>query len=124
MDMGSYAFLGVVVVALIQTAAMAIEMFRWPWMAKRIFPGTDPEFIEATAPLAANQGLYNGFLAAGLIWSLVVGLGDPDKVVATFFLGCVAVAGLYGAKTVTRATLIVQTLFAAIALVLVWWPGA
>lgn len=122
--MGYYASLGVVVVILIQAGAMYIEIRHWPWMAKRMFPDADAGFVEAAAPLAANQGLYNGFLAAGLIWSLVAGLGEPDLWLATFFLVCVAVAGVYGAMTVSRKTLFAQTLFAVIALVLVWWPNA
>ncbi len=80
--------------------------------------GTDAAFAERSAPLAANQGLYNGFLVAGLVWGLLA----PDPVgfqVTVFFLGCVIVAGLFGAATVSRRILVVQALPAAIALVAV-----
>jgi len=77
--------------------------------------GTDPEFAEASKSLAANQGLYNGFLVAGLVWGLVADKYD----VTVFFLLCVIVAGLYGAATVSRKILVVQALPAVVALVLV-----
>jgi putative membrane protein len=79
-----------------------------------------PEKARDSAVLAANQGLYNGFLAAGLIWGLI----HPDPAVGlqikTFFLLCVIVAGLYGAKTVSRRILYIQAGPAALALILVW----
>ena len=81
--------------------------------------GSTPEFAEETKVLAANQGLYNGFLAAGLVWGLVADQTD----VQVFFLGCVIVAGVYGAATVSRRILVVQAVPAArSALVAGRWP--
>src|SRR5690349_15312962 len=93
-------------------------MFLWTSARGRAVFGTDAEFARASAPLAANQGLYNGFLAAGLVWGLLA--GDPVGFQATvFFLVCVIVAGIYGAVTVNRRILFVQAVPAAIALALV-----
>ena len=94
-----------------------MEMFLWTKPAGRRTFGLSVEFAAQTKALAANQGLYNGFLAAGLLWGLWLrGAGFDIKV---FFLGCVIVAGVYGAATVGRKILFVQALPAAIALALV-----
>ena len=77
--------------------------------------GLDPDFAERSRALAANQGLYTGFLVAGLVWGLVADRTD----VQVFFLGCVVVAGVFGAATVNRRILLVQALPAAVALVAV-----
>jgi len=94
-------------VAVVHGYFLVLEMFLWRTpLGRRIF-GTDEAFAERSAPLAANQGLYNGFLAAGLVWSLVA--DDPvDFQAAVFFLVCVIVAGVYGAATVSRRILLVQ----------------
>ncbi len=81
--------------------------------------GTTPEFAASTATLAANQGLYNGFLAAGLVWSIVA----DDFAFAVFFLVCVMVAGIYGAVTVSRRILFVQTVPAGLALAVTLLAG-
>jgi putative membrane protein len=92
-------------------------MFLWDKpRAMRAFNLT-PERAAATKTLAANQGLYNGFLAAGLIWGLL--LGNGGEVVKIFFLSCVLIAGLFGAVTVSRKIVFIQALPAAVALVLV-----
>lgn len=102
------------VVALIHLYILVLEMFLWDTPRGRKAFGTTPEFAAQSKTLAANQGLYNGFLAAGLIWGIWLGeAGDPVKV---FFLLCVAVAGLYGALTVGRRILFVQTIPAVVAL--------
>ena len=102
------------VVALIHVYILILEMFLWTTPRGRKAFGTTEQFAEQTKVLAANQGLYNGFLAAGLIWGLWLGeAGDPVKI---FFLGCVAVAGLYGAATSSRRILYIQTLPAVLAL--------
>ena len=102
------------VVALIHLYILVLEMFLWHKPPGMKAFGTTPEFAAQTRVLAANQGLYNGFLAAGLIWGIALGeAGDPIKL---FFLGCVAVAGLYGAATVGRKTLFVQTVPAVLAI--------
>ncbi|MFN3987148.1 MAG: DUF1304 domain-containing protein [Rhodocyclaceae bacterium] len=91
---------------------LVIEMFLWDTpTGRRIFRLT-PEFSRASRTLAANQGLYNGFLAAGIAWALASGHHDA----LLFVLGCVAVAGLYGAATVGRKILFVQTFPAAAAI--------
>jgi putative membrane protein len=101
-------------VALLHAYFLVLEMFLWDKpRGMRVFR-TTPEYAAASKTLAANQGLYNGFLAAGLIWGLFA--GDPVKI---FFLGCVIVAGAFGAATVNLRILWIQALPAAIALALV-----
>jgi putative membrane protein len=97
-----------------------MEMFSWEKTGKKVFRGAlAPELFKPTKTLAANQGLYNGFLAAGLVWSFFI--TDPvwKSNVAIFFLACVAVAGTYGAVTASRKIFFVQALPALIALVVV-----
>jgi len=97
----------VIVVAIIHGYILVMEMFLWRTPRGRAAFGTTPEFAEESATLAANQGLYNGFLAVGLGWGVVA--ADPvGRQVTLFFLGCVAVAGLYGGLTVSRRILAVQ----------------
>jgi putative membrane protein len=112
------ANLAVAAVALLHVYILVLEMFLWTKPAGRRAFGTDAEFARASAPLAANQGLYNGFLAAGLVWGLVAG-GEVGFQATVFFLACVIVAGSYGAVTVNRRILLVQAAPAAVALVLV-----
>ena len=105
----------VALVALIHVYILVLEMFLWTGPRGRRAFGTDEEFARATKTLAANQGLYNGFLAAGLIWGLIA--SDPTGYAAkVFFLACVAVAGAYGAITANRRILFVQTVPALLAL--------
>ena len=106
------------VVALIHLYILVLEMFLWDKPQGMKAFGTTPEFAAASKVLAANQGLYNGFLAAGLIWG--IGLGEAGDPVKIFFLLCVAVAGIYGAMTVGIRILLIQTIPAAIALLCVW----
>ncbi len=102
------------VVALIHIYIAVLEMFLWETDRVRKAFGTSAEFARASKVLAANQGLYNGFLAAGLIWGIMAGhAGGPVKI---FFLTCVAVAGLYGAATVGTRILFIQTVPAVLAL--------
>ncbi|HEU5427422.1 MAG TPA: DUF1304 domain-containing protein [Actinocrinis sp.] len=97
---------------------LVLEMFLWTTDRARGAFGTTPEFAEQTRTLAANQGLYNGFLAAGLVWGLIA--SDPTGFAAkVFFLGCIAVAGLYGALTASRRILFVQAVPALVTLVVV-----
>jgi putative membrane protein len=107
----------VAVVALLHTYFLVLEMFLWDKPAGLRAFGQTPEAAAATKVLAANQGLYNGFLAAGLIWGLV--LGTEGVTVKVFFLTCVLVAGVYGAATASRKILFVQAVPAAVGLVLV-----
>lgn len=99
-------------VAALHLYFLVLEMFFWTKPLGRKVFRLEPDFAEASKTLAANQGLYNGFLAAGLAWGLVAGKVD----VQLFFLGCVVVAGVYGAATVGKKILFVQALPAAIAI--------
>jgi putative membrane protein len=104
-------------VALLHAYFMVLEMFLWDRPAGLRTFGHTLEAAKASKVLAANQGLYNGFLAAGLVWGLLLGpSGTPIKL---FFLSCVLIAGLYGAATASRKILFVQALPAAFALALV-----
>jgi putative membrane protein len=106
-------------VALIHLYIVVLEMFLWDTPRGRKAFGTTEAFAKESKVLAANQGLYNGFLAAGLIWGIYLGdAGDPVKI---FFLLCVAVAGAYGAATVNVRILLIQTVPALIAFAAVWF---
>lgn len=109
----------IALIALVHLYILWFEMFAWESRGPKIFLGFPRELFAPTKAMAANQGLYNGFLAAGLIWALVA---QPDfaRQIATFFLACVLVAGLYGALTVTRRILYVQAVPAVLALLAVW----
>jgi len=113
--MSTAANILVAIVAALHVYFMALEIFLWTRPFGRRTFGLTPEFAEASKRLAANQGLYNGFLAAGLVWGLW--LGDAGFAIKVFFLGCVIVAGVFGALTVNRKILFVQALPAAVALV-------
>jgi len=106
----------VVVVAVLHIGFLALEMFFWdhPFGRKRF--RMTPEYSRASASLAANQGLYNGFLAAGLIWGLVTG----DASTKLFFLVCVVIAGIYGGLTTRRSILAIQALPGLLALMAVY----
>jgi putative membrane protein len=111
------AQVAVLVVALLHLYFLVLEMFLWNKpLGRRIFRLT-PEFAQQSKGLAANQGLYNGFLVAGLLWSVVAGaISFPLKL---FFLSCVIVAGIFGAVTVNRRIFFVQALPGLVAMVLV-----
>src|SRR2546421_12733865 len=118
--MTSVANIAVAVVALLHVYFLVLEMFLWDKPRGLRTFGLTPEFAAASKSLAANQGLYNGFLAAGLIWGLALGAsGDPIKI---FFLGCVIVAGVFGGLTASRKILYIQAMPAAIALALILLP--
>jgi putative membrane protein len=118
--MQTAAAVAVVIVAALHAYFLVLEMFLWRTpFGRRTFNMTQ-EVADSSAVLAANQGLYNGFLAAGLLWGLV-GYGVVSgRAILTFLLACVIVAGLYGGATVSRRIALVQSLPAAIALALVW----
>jgi putative membrane protein len=106
-------------VAGIHAYIVVLEMLLWQRpLGRRVFR-TTPEQAAQTATLAANQGLYNGFLAAGLAWALL-GSVELRRPVGSFFLICVAIAGIFGAATVGRRILFVQTLPALAALLCLW----
>ncbi|AWT36412.1 membrane protein [Deinococcus arenae] len=102
-------------IALLHVYILVLEMFLWTTpQAMKAF-GTTPDLAAQTRVMAGNQGLYNGFLAAGLIWGLITG----SAAIQLFFLACVAVAGLYGAATANRRILFIQTVPAALAILAV-----
>jgi putative membrane protein len=110
----------VALVAALHVYFLVLEMFLW---TKPLGLKTFHQSIEKatdSAVLAANQGLYNGFLAAGLVWGLLEGVAAFAFEIKLFFLLCVIVAGLYGAATVSRRILYVQAAPAAVALILLW----
>ena len=107
-------------VAALHLYFLVLEMFLWTTPRGRAIFGTDAEFAEASKGLAANQGLYNGFLVAGLVWGLVAELQD----VKLFFTACVVVAGAYGAVTVNKRILLVQALPALLAFVALLIAGS
>ncbi|MBE8714276.1 DUF1304 domain-containing protein [Sphingobacterium hungaricum] len=108
------------IVAVEHLYILYMEMFAWETLGKKTFKGALPdELFKPTKGLAANQGLYNGFLSAGLIWSFFIENPIWQNNVAIFFLSCVVVAGLYGAITASKKIFFTQALPAIIALVLV-----
>ena len=115
--LGTLAAAAVGLVALLHLYFLVLEMFLWDKpLGLKVFRNT-PEKAQATKVLAANQGLYNGFLVAGLAWGLY--LGSAGQHIKVFFLGCVIVAGIYGAYSVSRRILWVQAAPGAVALGLV-----
>jgi putative membrane protein len=111
----------IALVAALHLYFMYLEMVAWDTPRGHKAFGLTPEFAKASKVLAANQGLYNGFLAAGLIWGLY--LGEAGFAVKIFFLLCVIMAGVFGAATVSRTILYVQALPAVLALLalLIGW---
>lgn len=108
----------VTIIALMHVWFLILEMLLWDKPTGRRAFGTSAEYATQTKVLAANQGLYNGFLAAGLFWGLLLG-GSEGTHVKLFFLGCVLIAGLFGGFTATRKVLWIQGLPAVIGLALV-----
>lgn len=120
--MATLALVLVILVAIAHLWFMVLESFLWQTpFGLKVFK-TTPEQAAASAVLAQNQGLYNAFLAAGLLWSLTHWCGDP-RGVQLFFCGCVLVAGVVGAITASRGILFVQALPGAAALAAVWAAG-
>ena len=114
------ATIAVLVIALLHLYFLLLEMVFWTKPRGRKAFNLTPEFALASKSLAANQGLYNGFLAAGLLWGVIEGVSTPmGMALETFFLLCVIVAGLFGAATASRKILWIQGLPALIALILV-----
>ena len=105
-------------VAFLHLYFMYFEMFAWTTRGRKVFKQFPPDLFEPTKTLAANQGLYNGFLAAGLIWTYFI--TDPTWYfnVALFFLSCVLIAGIYGALTAHKKIFFIQGLPALIAIIL------
>jgi putative membrane protein len=103
-------------IALIHLYILWLEMFAWTTRAPKVFKTIAADQFEKTKVMAANQGLYNGFLAAGLIWALLIPNNLWSRYVAVFFLSCVLIAGLYGALTVSKRIFFVQAVPAILGL--------
>lgn len=114
MDIISHMLTGLV--ALIHIYILWLEMLAWTTRGRKVFKTLPQHLFEPTKVLAANQGLYNGFLAAGLIWSFFIADPTWQDNIRFFFLGCVGVAGIYGAVTADKKILLVQTIPAALAI--------
>ncbi|CAL2092580.1 DUF1304 domain-containing protein [Tenacibaculum sp. 190524A05c] len=110
-------FIGII--AVFHIYILWFEMFAWETRGRKVFKHFPAELFPKTKTLAANQGLYNGFLAAGLIWTFFIENVEWKTNVAIFFLGCVAVAGIYGALSASKKIFFVQGLPAIITLILV-----
>ena len=109
----------IAIVAAIHLYILWFEMFAWETRGRKVFKKIPKELFTPTKVFAANQGLYNGFLAAGLIWTFFIDDLQWRDNVALFFLGCVAVAGIYGAITADRKIFFVQALPAILGMILV-----
>ncbi|HEX8516233.1 MAG TPA: DUF1304 domain-containing protein [Bacteroidia bacterium] len=108
----------IIIIAIEHLYFLWLEMFAWTTTAKKVFRQFPEHLFEPTKSLAANQGLYNGFLSAGLVWSLFIPDPEWHFNVAVFFLGCVSVAGIYGALTAAKKIFYIQAMPALIALAL------
>ena len=106
-------------IALLHLYILWLEMFAWTGRGKKVFRGLPEALFEPTRTLAANQGLYNGFLSAGLIWSLFLDDSMWAFRIAAFFLSCIAIAGIFGAITVHRKIFFIQAFPALIGLMLI-----
>jgi putative membrane protein len=113
----------VAAIALLHVYILWLEMFAWTTRGKKVFRSIPADLFEKTKTLAANQGLYNGFLAAGLVWSLCIIDPTWSANVSYFFLSCIAIAGVYGAITAQRSILFVQTIPATAAMFVLWLSG-
>lgn len=111
----------IIIIALLHLYFMWLEMFAWTTVGKKTFRMLSPDLFEKTKVLAANQGLYNGFLAAGLLWSLIISDDVWSVNVSLFFLTCVLIAGLYGWFSVSARIFYIQGLPALIAIGLLLW---
>ncbi len=109
----------IVAIALMHLYFLWLEMFAWTTRGKKVFKSFPKELFEPTKTLAANQGLYNGFLAAGLVWSVFI--SDPAWRIniALFFLGCVALAGIYGGISADKKIFFIQGVPALIIILLI-----
>ncbi len=109
----------IALIALIHIYILWFEMFAWTTRGRKVFRNFPADLFEKTKTMAANQGLYNGFLAAGLIWTFFITNVEWQTNVSLFFLSCVAVAGIYGTLTADKKIFFVQALPALIAIILI-----
>lgn len=106
------------IIALLHLYFLWLEMFAWTSRGPKVFRNFPKDLFEPTKALAANQGLYNGFLVAGLVWSLLIQTTPWNYYIAIFFTSCVLIAGIYGALTASKKIFFVQGLPALITLIL------
>ncbi len=106
------------IIALLHLYIIYFEMFAWETKGSKIFRNFPRELFSQTKVMAGNQGLYNGFLAAGLIWTFLIENKEWSLNVSLFFLGCIAIAGIYGAMTASKKIFFIQTVPAVITIVL------
>ena len=109
----------IAIIALLHLYFLYFEMFAWETIGKKTFGKRREGFYAETKMLVANQGLYNGFLVAGLVWSFFINDVEWSRNVALFFLSCVAVAGIYGAATASKKILFIQAVPAIITIALI-----
>jgi len=102
--------------AILHLYILWLEMFAWTTRGRKVFKSIPGDQFEKTKVMAANQGLYNGFLAAGLIWSLLIANTDWSRYIAIFFLSCILIAGIYGAMTASKKIFYVQAVPAILGL--------
>jgi putative membrane protein len=114
--MKSIANILIALVALEHVYIGWLEMFAWTTAGRKAFRSMPSELFEKTKSLAANQGLYNGFLSAGLIWSFMIHDPVQSAQVANFFLTCIVIAGVFGALTVQKSIFVIQAVPAILAL--------
>lgn len=117
MDISIKILIGLV--ALLHLYFLYFEMFAWTTKGPKIFRHFPKDLFGPTKSMAANQGLYNGFLAAGLTWTYFIADSNWSDNIALFFLGCVAIAGIYGALTVTKKIFFIQALPALITIAII-----
>jgi putative membrane protein len=110
-------------VAFLHLYFLYLEMFAWTTKGPKVFKTIPPEQFAVTKVMAGNQGLYNGFLAAGLVWSLLITNPEWQRNVGLFFLSCVAAAGIFGAATVSKRIFFIQAAPALLAIVLILFFG-
>ncbi len=108
----------IAIIALFHLYILYFEMFAWETRGRKVFANFPKELFGQTKVMAANQGLYNGFLAAGLIWTFFIQDLEWSRNVALFFLVCVSIAGIYGALTASKKIFYVQALPAILTIVL------
>tara|TARA_A100000171_G_scaffold29031_1_gene27127 strand:+ start:16672 stop:17031 length:360 start_codon:yes stop_codon:yes gene_type:complete len=116
MPLAAHILIGVI--AFLHLYFLYFEMFAWTTKGPKVFRGFPKDLFPKTKAMAANQGLYNGFLAAGLIWTFFIENLAWQQNVAVFFLSCVAIAGIYGAFSVSKKILFIQSIPAIVVLVL------
>ena len=119
--MGIASTIIIALVAVLHLYILWFEMFAWTTKGRKVFKSFPADLFEPTKVMAANQGLYNGFLAVGLIWSLLITNPEWSSNVGFFFLSCVLAAGMYGGYSVSKSIFTIQGVPAIIGILLLWF---